>query len=993
MAGSPTRSLARRLARIRRRAVALHLTRALLFGLAAAGALFFVASAWVGPTVDVGVSVAAWATVGLALLGVVVWAARPLARLRGDGAVRLLATVDPSLASRTRSALELARQDHAPHSADLVAAHAARVEEVLAAVEPRDAVPIGASVRLRLGLAALALAGAAAGVFGIDRATAGAFALLHPGAQEGRARVASIGADVRAALRYPAYMDRAPREIEGARIEAPAGTIVQWSMRPRVPLARATLTTPEGAVRLSESEGRWTGRFVVRTAGALTLEARDLEGRPLRDATARAVVLEPDHAPIVKLLSPLEDLMLEDSATVTFDVEARDDHGLDGVVLVVGLPGGAEQRVPFPPALPVDPMATLGGAPPSDDEALAYRGVTEVDPLALGARPGDVLRVWAEAADRDDVDGPNIGRSSEILLTLASEGSERAERIETLSSAVDAALGALADRLEAPVPEADAPARARHETVDASGQRLADVLDALHEDAADPALAALVPEMRRDLRRARESERRQYGRTLANHGRRVSSDQRLVTLLEDDALALADLLAAAKLEDAAAIARELESLRREMASLLAEVRRTDSPEARQALMAALRRAQRRMQELQQRLAAMREDVPSEFLNADALGDQEEAAAALDALDEALERGDLDAAARHMLDLEREIDALARSLQQAESDFGGDRFGPRQRAMAEALDRLVGLEAEERTLAERSDDVRRQAAQTALDAAGEETAAAARALAERAAEAREALDRVDPTPLGPADRETLERARQRLTDTQDALGNGDLGEARAMAEEAHADATRLARDLEISAMMFGGRRGEVAEAARRAGAASGRTRQLTQELDDALPRLDEHIDRAQREQLRADGDRQRRATEAAEALREAFAAEPDGAPLSPRGVEAMEGITEAMRDARQALQRGEPVGASRAQHEASRQLTELREELERNQNPNGGGGGEGGEPSPPSERVRIPGAEEPRGADELRRRLLEAMRSRAPRGYEDAVRRYYEDLLR
>jgi hypothetical protein len=31
--------------------------------------------------------------------------------------------------------------------------------------------------------------------------------------------------------------------------------------------------------------------------------------------------------------------------------------------------------------------------------------------------------------------------------------------------------------------------------------------------------------------------------------------------------------------------------------------------------------------------------------------------------------------------------------------------------------------------------------------------------------------------------------------------------------------------------------------------------------------------------------------------------------------------------------------------------------------------------------------------EMRRRLLDAMREGAPSGYEDAVRRYYEELLR
>jgi hypothetical protein len=541
------------------------------------------------------------------------------------------------------------------------------------------------------------------------------------------------------------------------------------------------------------------------------------------------------------------------------------------------------------------------------------------------------------------------------------------------------------------VPRAEAEARTRHERVDGSAQALADGLETLREMGLDPTHAALVPEMIRDLRRARFAEKRVVGTTLGPYAARERVDAALVEVLEDQSLQLSDLLGAAKIEDAAAIARELEDLRREMTSLLAEVRRTDSPEAREALMAALHRAQRRMQELRARLAAMSEDVPGEFLNMDALP-QDEADAALEGLDEALERGDMDAAARYLLDLEREIDALARSLNSAEEGFEAERFGPRQRAMADALDRLAGIEAEERTLAERSDEVRRVAAESALEAAGQSTADSARALAERAAEVRAALDEVPTAPLGPVDRETLERARQRLIDTEDALRAGDLGEARAMAEEAGSDATRLARDLELSSMMFAGRRGEVRRAAQEAAEAASQARELGERLDESLPRLSEYIDRASREQLRADAERQQRANGAAENLQEAFNAEPDGAPLSPEGAEAMEAIRESMRAARQALQRGEPVGAARAQHEAARRLTELREELEKDQSPSGGSG-EGEGERQPTERVRIPGAEEAEGVSELRRRLLDAMREGAPRGYEDAVRHYYEGLLR
>jgi hypothetical protein len=84
-------------------------------------------------------------------------------------------------------------------------------------------------------------------------------------------------------------------------------------------------------------------------------------------------------------------------------------------------------------------------------------------------------------------------------------------------------------------------------------------------------------------------------------------------------------------------------------------------------------------------------------------------------------------------------------------------------------------------------------------------------------------------------------------------------------------------------------------------------------------------------------------------------------------------------------------ASRNEDDAARRLTELREQLEQDASTSSGGGGGarddlGGE-------VRIPGSEEFAGSMDLRRRLLDGMREGAPSGWEEPVRRYYEELLR
>jgi len=974
--------------RLRRRAFVIVALRAVWLALGAGGLVFLAFSLATGPVASVAWAAFGWSAVGLAAL-VAAWrGATPGWSLRGSGAARLLATRAPELASRTRSALELAGD--ARHSTALVEAHRARVAVTLEAVHPNEVLP-WAWLRAPIPIVAFLLgAGALTATSLHDGAGAGAFALLHPGARaEGGPSLADVAGDVEVELLFPAYMRRPPETRVGTSVlAAPRGTTVVWRTRPRFDVVRATLHAGEQNVRLASRDGHLEGRFIVRESVPLRLDVVDLEGRALRDATRRTVSVLEDTAPEVQLVEPREDVLAELEDPVFFTGLATDDVALSSVDLVVETAEGETIR---------RPMERFAGGP----ESLSYEGTTRLSGAEVAARPGDALRVWIEARDTDDVSGPNVGRSESVTLTIASEATRRAGGIADLAQVLDAAVHALADRLELPVPQEPADAPARHDQVQRSTAALVEKLRIFAASDAPPmgVDSSVLSDMQRRLERAMAAEARAH-RPVAPRSRRARADATLVDQLREDTLMLADLLGRARLDDAAAIARELENLRREMTSLLAELRRAESPEARRQLLGALRRARARLQELAARMAAMGEDVPREFLNAEALPEPEDGQDALDALEDAIESGDLDEAERHLTEFQREIDSLAQALGGASEAFAEARFGPRQRAMAEALDRLTGLETEQRRLADRTEQVRRSAAGAALRAAGDATRGAAQSLAERARSAAGAMRGVDAEALGPLDQEGLERTRQRLEDTADALAAGDLGEARAMALEASADAERLARDLELSALMFPGRDNQVGDAARAARRAADAARDLEHDLDDAIPRLSDFLEQRQRDQMRGDGDQQQRVGGAAEELRELFDSEPDGAPLSPEGSRAMEAAREAMRRAERSLERGKPVDASRSQQEASRALTELRERLEQQQQQQqqqGGGGSGGGssQASPPDfrSRVEIPDADEGDRPSAIRRRVLDAMREEAPEGYEDAVRRYYEELLR
>ncbi len=976
------------LARLRRRAALLHALRAGI-GAVGAGALAFGLGALVvGPVGEPALALVAWLFVLGATAAVVTWAVRAFAPWRGAGAARLLAEVAPALPSAARSAYELTRAEDGSASGAMVRAHEQRVRAALARIPPRTVVrwewlrhrAVGLGL-LGLGLAALALA--------TERGSSGAYALTHPGARsEGGDRVAVAFSEVQAHLVYPGYLGRPSSTVlDPAVLEVPRGTTVELRASSRVEAAEAAVRVAERSVPMEPGEdGRFVARFVVREDGPLVLRLRQADGGWVHDATGRAVRALADEAPRVTLVQPSEDVVLDRPDPLDLRWDASDDVGLGHVDLVIRAPGGQETR---------RRVASYDeGAQPT-----LASGSAPLDLALLSARPGDAFTVWLEVRDGDVVSGPNLGRSSELIVTLASEAMRRDENLEALEGLLDQALDALAVRLEREVPPEPEPARSRFEAVRTALEAFVTQLQRHADEAragggATGSERAVYTEMATRLRRLVREERLAHGRTLAAVDARAAIDARTVTQLEDDVLTLDDLVGRARVEDAAAIARELEALRREIRSLLAELTRTDSPEARQQLLAAIGRAQARTRELAQRIAEMGTNVPQEFMNAGEMPTQESSDTLAD-LREAVEQGNLQRADRLIGELSRQIDQLARALGQTEQSFVESRFGPRERALAEAMEALAGVEAEQGQLSRRSTERRSRAAQRALETLGDRDPRATRRLADQAAGVRSALEQIDRAGLAGFEQDVYDRARQRLVDTQDALRTGDLGEARRMAEAAAQDVSSLSRDLGLSALMFPGHDGETGNDARRAREVDRQLRDLRRSLDEALPDVASHVDPEDRGQMREDQARQQQARQAAERLATQFDEGPDQTPLHDDAGRELRQAAQEMQRAAEAMDRGDPLESARLQEEAARRLTELRERLEQeSQGGGGGGGGESGESSPDFRRpVDIPDADQFEGPMEMRRRLLDAMRENPPRGYEEAVRRYYEGLLR
>ena len=917
-----------------------------------------------------------WAVVFGMVAAAVAWSLQPILKLRSYGALGLVAAEEPTLLSPLQTAYEL--EATPGFSRELIVAQRVGLLRRLETSPARKFIPWRWLAQPALA-AVVVLAAIAWWSLGFDRAAAGRYALLHAdrGIVEG-ARKSHVVGHTSAELLFPSYMNRPNAEAEDAnRLVVPRGTAVEYSIGPIGDAARVVVELPGRHVEAKRAAGQFVASFVADADGPLEIFVESSQGERRVDYRTRSIRVELDEPPRVAMLAPDKDLVVEEREGVLFQHSTSDDHGVQELTLIIKLPNGEHLRRPI--------------LTPAEEAKMEIYGETVIRLEEFSLAPADAITIWYEAKDGNRVDGPGVGRSAVRTLTLASEITRRRDRIVELEQLLDSLLGTLAVRLETPLTSSLPEAQKRR----ASAMRPYRGVATLLADVRDHSGARTIPlllDMRKRLDRLHKREAASY-QTADRVPGRLRYDRMLVKELEKDSLIVADLISEARLNDAAEIAREMQQLRSEIASLIQELRRGQTPELQRALMAALDRAERRMEALRQQLREAMQYVPGEFVNRQA----RQAAQSTDALRsvrEALASGDLDAAEAALMKLDQMIESMTQALAQSESSLVETKFGPRERALMEATDTIRDLEVEQKRMADKAKRVGDKAIERAAGE-GDSLAADIRGELEKMAkEVSELLGGVNEDALGPYESGLRGRAAERLSDFEKALASGDVGEAMSMADRLAQAANALAKDLELSAMMFRGQGGRTGEAATKAREASARAQDLQNAARGAVPDIASALTEGERQQLAKQSERQTKAQEAAHQLARRLREEVGGVPVSEDAAEQLEAVERPMERATRALDSSDPVEAHKQQQAAADQLRRLRQHLESQRRNSGGSGGKDrGKGSRANQRVEIEIGRSK--ADELawRRRVMDAMNGAPPDGYEQAVDDYYERLLR
>ncbi len=336
----------------------------------------------------------------------------------------------------------------------------------------------------------------------------------------------------------PAYTRLAPRKTTLAlgggtvpAVTALAGSTLRFAITSNRPLSagRAFLRTSADApleVPLTPGTGdarnTATAALAPQESGRLTFDLRDETGLTADRELAAAVTVTHDLPPEVQITEPAQDGFIVENYTARVGVRATDDYGLKTVRVHTGVDDAfADPRV----------QPAQDDPPPRD----MLEGV-DISPQALGAKPGQVISVFAEAADI--APETHMARTRTLRLEVITEDAyNELLRLQTEIGDLQAKYDAFHDRVRALADEqrrlaeeaakaAEAPdgvSEATREALTARQAELNGKLDALAGEMASATREKPLYDLEKDLQKVLDAEAQKIRESVARNEQELAS--------------------------------------------------------------------------------------------------------------------------------------------------------------------------------------------------------------------------------------------------------------------------------------------------------------------------------------------------------------------------------------------------------------------------------------------------------------------------------------
>lgn len=983
-------------------------SRAVLYALAAVGAVCLVvpvlghlfAGSRASAFMVLGIAglAAALVVLGAVIMGLVA----PRRRWSSDADVaRWVGTRKREVASDLLSSVELAEAPARPGAPSkelvdaLIAATAARIE----GVEPARLLPEG-EVRRALRWMLLAVLANAVLIAAAPGVVAGGWASLvrspdqpFDGAQ--LSTVPLVG-DLDALLTFPAYSKRQPLPLPSSSgdVRGLPGTKVDLKARVLVPAAAVELVVdtdkPDEPTTIKATlEGdQMRASFVIDKSTRYRFAVVGPSGGRAVETTPRSIDAEPDQAPNVQLMAPAEVLDVTNLRRVELAYVIEDDFGLTSAELVweAGRDKGKK------------PISLDGGAATGRAQGKMLWDIAEIV-----VPSGGEVRYWIEAKDNNTVGGGSVGKSRELRLKVVSPRERHEETLGRQQELAEKIVKNLGGRLvlkDDSEPSVVAPAREEVARVlKEAVVELGSISAAFEKDPhASDAMRKALSSMRERLDKLTTAETRllpasKGGKpTAAPPGRFAGLDPRIIAELEDDTITLADWLDRERLEGLLDVSDEISAHQKRLADLMAQYAKTKDPRLLDEIEREMKALERAYADLDKHRKGMAEDVLDQYVHRNAIQAQQ-GQNCLDEVRKLLRAGQTAQAQQKLEQCRMQHDRASSALEGSLAEMRGDKFSDEQKKLDEVMNELADVAKDQDDIAAEANRIFDSYAEKADEMAKDRRREASKKVGALVEKLRKRLGDINEAGLTPFAKEELDIVERRLGDVEKMVEDGDLAEALGMARQAKTSLDTIAGELE--AALNDDPKSKWADATQEAldgvERANPVAKDLIKELQSLSPRPDQimspddmrAMDRLRRRQQMNKG----RAQRLAERTKQLGGDLPGdtGAELGKK----LGGAVDQMGNADERAKSRDPSGTREATRAAAEALAKARDRA-RSAARQAQEGAVGDEP------IRIPGADEYKAPERFREDLLEAMKKKgavAPEGYDDMIKRYYEELIK
>ena len=240
----------------------------------------------------------------------------------------------------------------------------------------------------------------------------------------------------------PRYLGSAAQRMPADQpLRVPRGTSLEISGDASVPLRWVGLANALDTIPLGAATQRFTGTLRADRDARWEWVAAAADGGDLDTPAALDIEVVADSGPRIDIALPAGDTVVLADGRAALRIVASDDHGLARIGLSIARATGAPARRELARDLPA-----------------RWAADAAVDAAALGLRPGDAVRVTAEATDNSP--WAQTARSRTVVLRLPGLAEQREMARTSADSLARAAAAAVATERDLAKRTADA-ARAR----------------------------------------------------------------------------------------------------------------------------------------------------------------------------------------------------------------------------------------------------------------------------------------------------------------------------------------------------------------------------------------------------------------------------------------------------------------------------------------------------------------------------------------------------